>query len=719
MQEYYSEVKSYVCKGKYKDAILLIDKLLSSNDINQKNINELNLLKIEIFLMNGKYKKCITLIDEMKKRNHNNEFPLFEIDLLILYISFLIEIGKFDDVLKEIFKVEERLNKLLKLEKTEILLRKGNLLFNKGRIFLIKGNNEIALSIFQEVLDIFKDINNKKGIARTISQLAFVNREINRQDISISFYNEALSLQDENEDIYGKLISLKDLGTVYLLRGEKERAKEYYQKSLDIAEMIENNDYIGRLYNNFGIIEDLYGNLREAIDYYQKSLDTEKEFENIEIYAKTLNNIGSVYIRMGNLEKALENIEKSLEIFQKIGNVQNIINSFNHLGRIFVLKGNYEKALINFQMSLNMMDKITSHNFNSFTLYNYISTAILKNDLELAKEKLEILEQIENESTEPLIHYRTILAKALFLKQSARARNRVKAEEYFEEVIASEIPSYDLKVDAMLNLCDLKLMELKESKDSGLLEEAKKLANKVLEIAKNQRSMLLYAETYWLLSQIALIELDFDTARKLLTQAQLIAEEWEIRNLALKIALEHDKLLERLELWEKLSERNASLTERMELAELKDFFMKIIRDRKFDSGISPEEPIMFMLLKKSGTPIYSKHYLKNDKLDDSLVSGFLAAINAFAKETFSTTGPIERIRHNDYTIVIQSINPYLVCYIFHGQSYSALQRMIRIIDRIQKEEQIWNELLVLSESTNQITESIEKALDSIIDEVLI
>ena len=717
--DFFENLNTYIREGEFNEALQLIDKLVEGKDLDQRSIVELSIQKIGILLMKGKYKEGLALIDELKKICQEKNYKLLELELAIFHVSYMYELGKLEEILKEIYFVEEMANKITGLSEREKLLIKIKLILNRAQYFQIKGNKEQTKSNLGEVFELFKKIDDKKGVAIAKNQLAFLNRETNNHDTAIKLYNEALKIHDEIGDLYGKLKTLKDLGTIYLYKGERSKASNYYLQSFEIARKIGNKDYQGRLYNNLGIICDLEGDLREAIEYYEKSLEFMEEYDNKEIIAKTLNNIGSVYIKMGNLEEAEKNIEESLEIFQEIGNVQNIFNSFNHLGRIYVLKGNYNEALINFQMSLNMMDKIESHGFNSFTLYNYIKTSILNNDLTNAKEKLAILERIDQDASEPMVHIRTLAAKALLLKRSARSRDRVKAEELFEEIIANDKTTDELKNDAMLNLCDIKLMELKETKDSGLLEEVKDLANQVLTNAKNQKSMLLYAETYWLLSQIALIELDFDTARQLLTQAQLIAEEWEIRNLALKIALEHDKLLERLDLWEKLSERNADLTERMELAEIEDYFLKIIRDRKFDSAIIPEEPIMFMLMKKSGAPIYSKQFLDQTKLDDSLVSGFLAAINAFAKETFPTSGPIERIRHNDYTIILQTINQYIICYIFYGQSYNALQRLIRIIDRIKKEKLLWNELVHLSESTTRINELSEKILDKIIDEVLV
>ncbi len=265
----------------------------------------------------------------------------------------------------------------------------------------------------------------------------------------------------------------------------------------------------------------------------------------------------------------------------------------------------------------------------------------------------------------------------------------------------------------------MKIIVLKETNNTELLAEAKVLVNDILELARDQHSMLIYAESYWLLSQIALIELNIRNAREYLTKAQNIAEEWGIDQLAMKISIDHDKLLEKLELWEKLSTTNAQLPEIIETADIEEFFMKLYRDKGLDIQFPPEEPVMFMLLKSTGMPIYSKNFLLKEELDDSLMSGFLSAINIFAKEAFSTKGPINRIKHNDYTIIINNIESYLLCYIFKGQSFSALQKLSKIDDKIKLNDQLWDELKLIYDRTITLSDENEKVLSSIIHDVMI
>ncbi len=719
LMDYLVEIKKLMLNGNYNEALTRIQKIIDGIELTEKEILEIKILKCEALFGFGRFRKGLELNLGLAKQPLLKVYPLLELDVLVLYISFLEVYGRIDEILKQVYKGEQILNNLPDKNSDEVILRKGNLLLLKGNIISTKGIREDAIVIYQNILLEFEKIENMRKVAKTLSLLGMNYFYVNKKELAFTNMNKALEIQNEIQDLPGKAYTLKEIGTFYLYKGMREKAQEYYQKSYDIYLKIGNKDFIGRLLNNFGIIYNYDGKLREAEDCYQKSLEYQNEIGNKGIIARTYNNIGLLNLRMGDLEKAEEYFRKSLASFQEIGNIQNIMNSFNQLGKVYKLKGRFEEALLNFQLAINMMDQITNNGFNSTTLLNYISTALIKNNLEQAKEKLALLKQINLESDEPLINIKTKLATALLLMKSDRVKNRAKAEEYLEEIIACDNFDTDYKIDAMLNLCELKINELKETNNKELLGEVKSLANNILDVAHNQHSMIIYAESYWLLSQIALIELNIRSAREYLTKAQSIAEEWGIDQLAMKISIDHDKLLEQLEIWKKLSTKDAPLPEILETADIEEFFMKLYRDKGLDIQFPPEEPVMFMLLKSTGMPIYSKNFILKGELDDSLLSGFLSAINIFAKEAFSATGPINRIKHNDYTIIINNIESYLLCYIFKGQSFSALQKLAKIDAKIKLNEHLWDELKQIYSGTITLSQENEKILSNMVNDIIV
>ena len=86
-----------------------------------------------------------------------------------------------------------------------------------------------------------------------------------------------------------------------------------------------------------------------------------------------------------------------------------------------------------------------------------------------------------------------------------------------------------------------------------------------------------------------------------------------------------------------------------------------------------EEPIYLSFITTSGMTLCSINFQLNLTEDfDQLISGFLVAINSVIVKLFSSSGFIERIKHDQYTITIYNlIDPIQICYAYKGPSYHA------------------------------------------------
>jgi len=269
----------------------------------------------------------------------------------------------------------------------------------------------------------------------------------------------------------------------------------------------------------------------------------------------------------------------------------------------------------------------------------------------------------------------------MILKTSKRRKNLAKAEEIMEKIVEEgdeEIIDHDLTVEAILNLSELLLEELRSTGDEEILEGLENKVDKLLKIAKEQQSYSLLTETYLLKAQLALVRLDLKEARSLLTQAQVIAEEKGLERLARKISSEHDQLLHQLDQWEELIAKDASITERVKVANLEELMGWMARKKEIVIKEQEDEPIMLLLVSEGGLPIYSKQFGTTEKLQDMLISGFLTSINSFVQEAFHVTGMIRRIMHDEYTLSFNLIEPILFCYVYEGQSYTAMKKLEEI-----------------------------------------
>ncbi|MFX1326377.1 MAG: hypothetical protein ACFE8N_15615, partial [Promethearchaeota archaeon] len=310
------------------------------------------------------------------------------------------------------------------------------------------------------------------------------------------------------------------------------------------------------------------------------------------------------------------------------------------------------------------------------------------------------------------------LAKALILKTSSRIRDKAKAEELLKEIIETDTIAFDLVILAYIHLCEILLMEYRLNNDSEIFVELNHYIAKLLFIAEKQHSYYVFCETFILKAKLALLNFDTKSARLFLTQAQKIAESYSMKRLAMKISFEHDELLKQLDLWEKLKESEAPLTERWKFARLSKQMARMVKKQAVKvPELSDEESVFLLIISEGGEPIFSQKFSEDRSFEDHLFGGFLTTIDYFIKETFSEG--LDRAMFGDYTLLMKSIPPFFISYIFKGDSYYALKRVSYFVDHIQKKEDIWEKLLKVNQTSQSISGKDIPSLDHLIRETFI
>jgi hypothetical protein len=158
--------------------------------------------------------------------------------------------------------------------------------------------------------------------------------------------------------------------------------------------------------------------------------------------------------------------------------------------------------------------------------------------------------------------------------------------------------------------------------------------------------------------------------------------------LAIQISHEHDEFLKKLDVWDKLKASNASLQERMELARISDQIERMIQKRSVEEiNLSDEEPVLLLIASEGGRPVFSQSFTEDQTFEDHLFGGFFTAINSFINEKFSKG--LDRAIFGEHTLLINSISPFIMCYVFKGQSFSAQKRIKLFIEQLQKDKTMW------------------------------
>jgi hypothetical protein len=168
------------------------------------------------------------------------------------------------------------------------------------------------------------------------------------------------------------------------------------------------------------------------------------------------------------------------------------------------------------------------------------------------------------------------LSQALVLKRSSRLRDKIKAQELFEQV-AGEETEFRISFDALLNLCDLLLLELRTSGEEDVFLEAKSFVQRFTTRAKQTQFLSFVVDALILQAKFAMVDGDITGAAKLLDQAQITAEEKGFTRLARKVSDEIIELERQYDNWQRLIQNNAPFQARLEKAQLEDYLKEAVK----------------------------------------------------------------------------------------------------------------------------------------------
>lgn len=516
-------------------------------------------------------------------------------------------------------------------------------------------------------------------------------------------------------------------GRILMLEGRFDEFFTIVDQSDDILKSIPIEDSLGYHYSVAilllykGMKNFFLGKLDLALDYTRKSLAFLEQYQPFDQnIAYGLVILGYAYQGKGELDLALKSHKKALSTLSKGEYFFQLLTRaaiYRNMGNIYYEKGDLDLALEYNKRSLEIYEKIKGGEYTGLAFFNLISVLLAKKNFTQAQDYLQEFKQFnEKYKTE---HSSLIfrLSKALILKSSFRMRDRVEAETIFKEIVQNYKTTDIVVINiALINLCDWYFHEFRISNRMEILDDIYPLIDRLQRNARYSKSYSSLAHVKLLQAKLALLQINMVEARKLLTEAQHIADEHGLQLLAGAISREHDRLLDELKLWESFKKTQASVSERLKLASIDSVLDRMQGKRAIEHPESTDEqPVLLLIMAEGGILTFSYPFSDKWKQDEDLFSSFLSAFTSFSDEFFSKG--LDRAKFGEDTILIESVNSFSVCYLFKGQTYLAKQRLDKFIEIIQGNTSVWETLEKFNKSS-QVVELVDiPKMKTILEEV--
>ncbi|OFY83083.1 MAG: hypothetical protein A3F72_19005 [Bacteroidetes bacterium RIFCSPLOWO2_12_FULL_35_15] len=202
-----------------------------------------------------------------------------------------------------------------------------------------------------------KNLNYKKGLARSIHLMGYIDYAKGDFTPAREKYNQALLIYQELHDDSGIAQMIYNLGILFAYTGVNDKALENFLKALKIYESTKNNKGISECYTVMALIYERQGNSDKAILYHNKALDLALKLNDKYNISVCYINIGNIYGHQKKFDTSLVFYFKGLKIAEELQNKKWMLSATGNIGEIYTQQGKYKEALNYLQKALDISEE--------------------------------------------------------------------------------------------------------------------------------------------------------------------------------------------------------------------------------------------------------------------------------------------------------------------------------------------------------------------------
>ncbi|GHE84375.1 tetratricopeptide repeat-containing diguanylate cyclase [Thalassotalea profundi] len=283
------------------------------------------------------------------------------------------------------------------LEEAESLALENRLVFYKylAESYSEQAQYQQSKAITDKALQLAKNLSSPSiVIAELYYSRGFAVESLGEFDNAITNYQNGLEIAESLSDEKNIATGLINLGAIYYLTQKFERSLIMFNQALNMAIPLKDNELLGYIYSELGILYGLMYEEDKAMEFYQKSYEYfQKAGKNFYAY-NSLRNIAINHSRRGRFEESIKINKEIVEHAKEIGNIEIIASAYTGLAWGYLKKedSNPEAAYEYMKISEEYVSQAEQH---QLALSFGLDKAFLLYDMEKYDEVLETLEEIE------------------------------------------------------------------------------------------------------------------------------------------------------------------------------------------------------------------------------------------------------------------------------------------------------------------------------------
>ena len=189
-----------------------------------------------------------------------------------------------------------------------------------GAIFPFRqGDTSVAAVLLQESLDLYRELGDEEGIARSIAELGGVAIAELDLDRAAALYEESVPLFRSQGKPMRLAAALGNLGTVAQMRGDPATAVRYYREAIEVGREAGDDDGVAVNLHNLGRSELALGRSDQGLDALRESLVIARRLGYREVIAYCLGGLAELAMIDEDALRAATLLGASERLFSEIG----------------------------------------------------------------------------------------------------------------------------------------------------------------------------------------------------------------------------------------------------------------------------------------------------------------------------------------------------------------------------------------------------------------
>jgi Nif-specific regulatory protein len=223
-----------------------------------------------------------------------------------------------------------------------------------GKVLAKRGEQDAALSYFQNALDQFEKLGERLEVAELLNRSAWLHREKDDYEGARAFSERALQLLEgvEPNIVYGYIKNM--LGCIEYNLGSWQKARDLLLEALQIGDKLGSEQLCKVATTNLGNTLWKLGDWNTALTYFKMNLELSEQQGDLWNLITAYNNIGIIEFGRGNFQTAAQYFERSVRLDEKIGALENEALARENLAEALEMLGRWTDALVQYNRCLSL-----------------------------------------------------------------------------------------------------------------------------------------------------------------------------------------------------------------------------------------------------------------------------------------------------------------------------------------------------------------------------